>query len=279
MSNVQAVSPKTSEAVFTQPAVAQSSGFNETITKKLKVPSDLNVIFEEAAQKYNVPSTLLKAVGKAESDFNVRAVSRCGAQGVMQLMPATARGLGVTDSFDPRQNIMGGAKYLSQMLQKYNGNAKLALAAYNAGSNNVDKYNGIPPFKETQNYVVKVMEYAGQNMVTTPASSKNKTTYASNVTNPVVQSGSTVARTTTSRIPGAGSSQTPFQNAYSASSDSMYNYVLDSILNFKDFTTDDYMLFIELLKSSLQSTSIAQTWAGDSMSALGLRGNRFESLF
>lgn len=279
MSNVQAVSPKAADSVYTQPAAAQSSGFNETITKKLKVPSNLNTIFEEAAQKYNVPSTLLKAVGKAESDFNVRAVSRCGAQGVMQLMPATARGLGVTDSFDARQNIMGGAKYLSEMLQRYNGNTKLALAAYNAGSNNVDKYNGIPPFKETQNYVVKVMEYAGQNMVTTPPATKSKTTYASAAANAASLTGSVGARTTAAKVPASTPAQNSSRNIYAASSDSQYNNVLNSILNFKDFTTDDYMLFIELLKSSLLSSSIAQTWTGDSMSALGLRGDRFQTLF
>ncbi len=122
----------------------------------------LDEIFRNAAVKYNVPVDLLKAIGKAESDFNPKAVSRCGAQGVMQLMPGTAKELGVTDSFDAEQNIMGGAKYIAQMLKKYDGDTKLALAAYNAGSNNVAKYGGIPPFKETQNYVKKVMNYVSQ---------------------------------------------------------------------------------------------------------------------
>lgn len=278
MSNIQAVANTPRDAAYTQTAAVQSTGFNEAITKKLKVPSDLNAIFEEAAQKYNVPSSLLKAVGKAESDFNTKAVSHCGAQGVMQLMPATARGLGVTDSFDPRQNIMGGAKYLSDMLKKYNGNTKLALAAYNAGSNNVDKYNGIPPFKETQNYVVKVMEYAGQNMVSTPSVQEPRTSYASSAASAASQSGKSAARTTASGI-SASTAQASLAGTYSASSDSLYQSILDSISNFDDFTTNDYLLFIELLKSSLQSNSIAQTWAGDSMSALGLRGNRFETLF
>ncbi|MGF7144692.1 hypothetical protein HNQ56_003124 [Anaerotaenia torta] len=122
----------------------------------------LDEIFQNAAVKYNVTVELLKAIGKAESDFNPKAVSRCGAQGVMQLMPGTAKELGVTDSFDAEQNIMGGAKYIAQMLKKYDGDTKLALAAYNAGSNNVAKYGGIPPFKETQNYVKKVMNYVSQ---------------------------------------------------------------------------------------------------------------------
>ena len=124
----------------------------------------LNDIFEKAAQTYDVPVNLLKAIGYAESSFRTDATSHCGAQGVMQLMPATAESLGVTDAYDPEQNIMGGAKYISQMLKKYDGNVSLALAAYNAGSGNVAKYGGIPPFKETQNYVVKVMNYMNQEL-------------------------------------------------------------------------------------------------------------------
>ncbi len=119
----------------------------------------LDEIFAQASDQYNVSVELLKAVGKAESNFNAKAVSRCGARGIMQLMPATAKGLGVSDSFDAQQNIMGGAKYLSGLLKKYNGNTALALAAYNAGSGNVKKYGGVPPFQETQNYVKKIMNY------------------------------------------------------------------------------------------------------------------------
>lgn len=126
----------------------------------------LDAIFQEAAEKYNVPVNLLKAIGKQESGFNPDAVSRCGAQGIMQLMPRTAAYLGVTDSFDPKQNIMGGAKYISELLDKYDGNVSLALAAYNAGSNNVAKYGGIPPFEETQNYVKKVMGYMQEDVNT-----------------------------------------------------------------------------------------------------------------
>ena len=127
----------------------------------------LESIFKEASDTYQVPLSLLKAVGKQESNFNPKATSRCGAQGIMQLMPATAAGLGVTDAYDPKQNIMGGAKYLSELLSKYDGNTTLALAAYNAGSNNVAKYGGVPPFKETQDYVVKVTSYM-ENGVTLP---------------------------------------------------------------------------------------------------------------
>lgn len=135
---------------------------NTTFSSYLETPKSMDEIFAKAAAEYNVPVDLLKAIGKAESDFNPKAVSKAGAQGVMQLMPATAKELGVTDSFDAEQNIMGGAKYISGMLRKYNGDTKLALAAYNAGSGNVKKYGGIPPFKETQNYVKKVMKYFGE---------------------------------------------------------------------------------------------------------------------
>lgn len=130
----------------------------------IEVPESMDAIFEEAAEKYDVPVNLLKAIGKAESNFDANAVSSAGAQGVMQLMPATSKAYGIEDPFDARSNIMGGAREISENLQRYDGNLDLALAAYNAGSGNVRKYGGVPPFKETRNYLVKVKKYMGMDI-------------------------------------------------------------------------------------------------------------------
>jgi soluble lytic murein transglycosylase-like protein len=114
-------------------------------------------MFLKAGAKYDVSPKLLAAVAKVESGYNPKAVSKAGAQGLMQLMPATARGLGVGDSFDPQQAINGAAKLLSSHLKEFKS-LPLALAAYNAGGGSVHKYGGIPPFAETQAYVPKVQK-------------------------------------------------------------------------------------------------------------------------
>jgi len=114
-----------------------------------------------AAQKYNLPPELIAGIIWQESRGNPQARSYCGAMGLMQLMPATAAHLGVQNAYDPAQNIEGGSKYIRQMIDRFNGRVELAVAAYNAGPGNVEKYNrSIPPFKETQEYVPRVLGYA-----------------------------------------------------------------------------------------------------------------------
>jgi soluble lytic murein transglycosylase-like protein len=124
--------------------------------------TDLRALALEVAEKYNLDPKLFNALITQESGFNPKAVSHAGAQGLTQLMPKTAQSLGVTDPFDPRQNLEGGAKYLAQMLRQFNGDRSLALAAYNAGPGAVKRYGGIPPFNETQNYVKKILGNIGE---------------------------------------------------------------------------------------------------------------------
>lgn len=136
-----------------------SKRMNNAEANYIGCPEELFPYFEEAAETYQVDIELLLAIAKAESDFHTDSLSHSGAMGVMQLMPGTAEGLGVTDAFDARQNIMGGSQYIAGLLERYDGDKTLALAAYNAGSGNVKKYGGVPPFTETQNYVKKVLRY------------------------------------------------------------------------------------------------------------------------
>ena len=150
------LSVSSASATNTSSAVATGSSSSNSSSS---TSTDLDAYFEEAAATYNVDVNLLKAIARAESNYNPNATSSAGAMGVMQLMPSTAKSLGITDAYNTHDNIMGGAKVISQHLARYNGDVSLALAAYNAGSGNVEKYGGIPPFTETQNYVKKVLAY------------------------------------------------------------------------------------------------------------------------
>lgn len=119
-------------------------------------PQLLSMI-SQISKKHGVDEKLVKALVQQESGFNPKAKSHCGAMGLMQLMPSTAKTLGVTDAYNPVQNVDGGVRHLKWLLSKYNGNVVLALAAYNAGSGAVDKYQDVPPYAETQNYVKKIL--------------------------------------------------------------------------------------------------------------------------
>lgn len=135
------------------PSISSAHQVNNNNTSKSQI---LDMI-SRVCEKHGVDEKLVKALIKQESGFNVKATSKVGAMGLMQLMPATAKGLGVQDAYNPLQNVDGGVRYLKSMLNKYNGNIILALAAYNAGPGAVDKYDGVPPYPETQNYVKNIL--------------------------------------------------------------------------------------------------------------------------
>ena len=125
----------------------------------IKAARRFSPIIFQAASRHQVDASLIKAVIMAESRYNPLAISKMGAKGLMQLMPGTAKALGVKDAFNPEHNVNGGVKYLKQLLEKFDGNVTLALAAYNAGSKHVRDYKGVPPFKATRHYIKKVFKY------------------------------------------------------------------------------------------------------------------------
>lgn len=132
----------------------ESSRFHTTMSER-----ELEPVIRRHSSQHQLHPALIRAVIKAESDFDPRAVSRSGAVGLMQLMPQTAVRLDVQDMYDPDDNVGGGTKYLRQLLDRFHGNLPLALAAYNAGENAVDRYQALPPFDETRQYVKKVLRY------------------------------------------------------------------------------------------------------------------------
>lgn len=150
--------PQSKTQKISQPITLASAAISITPVRKTK--SDrFDPIITKAAERYKVDSALIKAVIMMESAYNPKAVSKQGAKGLMQLMPRTARALGVKNAFNPVHNINGGVKYLRQLLDTFDDNVKMALAAYNAGSSKVKRHGGIPPIKATRAYVKKVFAY------------------------------------------------------------------------------------------------------------------------
>ena len=214
---------------------AAESGFEKVFDQAVSVndyTNRLDAIFEEAASRYNVSKDLLLSVAKAESEFDVNATSKSGAMGLMQLMPDTAKYLGVEDPYDAKQNVFGGAKLLSELLGKYDGNISYALAAYNAGSGNVDKYGGIPPFEETQKYVEKILGYLRDGVVLPDGLSA-----AGDIQSMVRQTASSIEETDTGRS---------------------IRDILNSVFSYDEYI--DFMrIFLEYVTSDLQDMMLNKT--------------------
>lgn len=181
--------------------VASTNGTTGTVSADGRLTTSLDDIFRRASEKYNISYEFLTAVAKAESDFNPDCISSAGAKGIMQVMPYEAKELGITDVFDPEQNIMGAAKLLAAHLEKFDGNTTLAAAAYNAGSGRVKQYGGVPPFKETQNYVKKIAAYMEEGV---KVPDKTYTVSPNKLSGDVTKSqGTRGASGTQNQIPGA----------------------------------------------------------------------------
>jgi hypothetical protein len=160
--------PAPKSAATSNPSAAGPHSRNDA---KLS-PADLGEMLNKAGREHNLDVDLLASLVKAESGGDTRAVSRAGARGLTQLMPATAKNMGVADSFKPDENLRGGASYLDQLLTRYHDNMALALAAYNAGPEAVDRYNGIPPYRETRVYVARVIHEFNRRVLAREAEAK-----------------------------------------------------------------------------------------------------------
>lgn len=154
-SPARAIAPAGSLTTVPQPVESSVNAEKSALRRQIECA------VQNAAREYGLPAELLRSVIRHESNYNPQALSPAGAQGLMQLMPATARELGVSDPFDIQQNIDGGSRYLKQMLDHFDGDLRKALAAYNAGPGTVRQYGDVPPYPETRNYVRKVMSAAG----------------------------------------------------------------------------------------------------------------------
>lgn len=232
MSTVNNISPIDGSAylVSTGNSVNATSGTDfDKIYNDIAVDDSLENIFAGAAKEFGINENFLKAVAKAESGFDPDAVSGCGAQGIMQLMPFTSESYGVTDPFDAKQNIYAGAQLLSELLDNYNGNATLALAAYNAGSGSVQKYGGVPPYDETVNYISKINDILGGALSgdskTIDGSSRTDFSTAQNVNAPDIE----VKRNTSGTSADAGKLfQTISTDKDDKLSAGLYNIVTDN---------------------------------------------------
>jgi soluble lytic murein transglycosylase-like protein len=144
---------------FNHTALLNNTATPAITGRRKKVESLIHPIILKAASRHQLDPALIKAIIMAESGYKIKAISKSGAKGLMQLMPGTAEALGITDIFNPKENISGGVRYFKQLVKQLDGNIKLALAAYNAGISKVRYYNGIPPYKATQYYIKKVFKY------------------------------------------------------------------------------------------------------------------------
>lgn len=214
------------------PTALHFSSSQASVQKNFLLPNDesFSKHINEAAQKYALDPYLIKSVIKVESDFDPAVMSSKGAQGLMQLIPSTAKLVGCEDSFDARQNILGGANYLKMMLKRFDGKVDYALAAYNAGPGNVDKYGGIPPFRETKNYVRKVRHYYKQYASNaTSGDVKGKVVAKKARVMPVLHSDLTKRLTeayekfTASNIEGAMDTYRDILNIYPRNTQALYN--------------------------------------------------------